>query len=57
MLDAAYSELITNIIINVPTKPISAVYHEKYLNDGLEKKYKFRIEKITIKNNINIKCK
>lgn len=34
-LQAAYNGLIINIITTLPTNPISAVCHEKYLNEGL----------------------
>lgn len=36
MLQAAYIGLITNIIIIVPTSPISAVCHVKKLKEGLK---------------------
>lgn len=35
-LEKAYNGLMMNIIMSVPKSPKNAVYHVKYLNEGLK---------------------
>lgn len=36
MLEKAYRGLMMNIMTRVPSRPMNAVYHVKYLNEGLK---------------------